>query len=356
MNYLQNAWYAAAWNHEISTGTLARTLLEQPVVFYRDEAGKPVALADRCPHRFAPLSRGKVSGGVIECPYHGLRYDAAGACVHNPHGPIPKAAKVKSYPLLERYGLVWIWMGHAEAADASMLPRFDVIADDENYAIVKGYLHLNGNYELVTDNLLDLSHAQFLHPLLGNPDSAQRNRFRMHKEGNTVWAYNDMPGEPVTKLFQMMWRSQSTVGDRRLHMRWDPPSNLLLDVGFTECGRPVSEGPSMPSAHLLTPETEHSTHYFWAAARDSLRDDAALSERIRESIDAAFRLEDEPMIAACQARMGTTDLLSLKPVFLVTDAAAGMARRTLAVLIANEQAQSPAEASNASKIELEKVS
>ena len=112
----------------------------------------------------------------------------------------------------------------------------------------------------------------------------------------------------------------------------------------------------MPSAHLLTPETERSTHYFWAAARDSLRDDAALSEKIRESIDAAFRLEDEPMIAACQARMSTTDLLSLKPVFLVTDAAAGMARRTLAALIANEQAQSPAEASNASKIELEKVS
>ena len=94
----------------------------------------------------------------------------------------------------------------------------------------------------------------------------------------------------------------------------------------------------MPSAHLLTPETARSTHYFWAAARDSLRDDAALSEKIRAGIDAAFRLEDDPMISACQERMGTTDLLSLRPVFLKTDAAAGLARRTLAALIAKEQA------------------
>ncbi len=348
MNYLRNAWYAGAWGDELTGRPLARTLLEQPVVFYRDEAGKPAALADRCPHRFAPLSRGKVINGVIECAYHGLQFGAGGACVHNPHGPIPKAAQVASYPLLERYGLVWIWMGQPDAADASLLPQFNVIADHDNYAVVKGYLHLDANYEMVTDNLLDLSHAQFLHPLLGNVDSNQRNVFKMKQDGNTVWAYNNMPGEPVTKLFQMMWQSQSTVGDRRANMRWDPPSNLLLDVGFTECGRPVSEGPSMPSAHLLTPETERSTHYFWAAARDSQRDDAGLSEKIRAGIDAAFRLEDEPMISACQSRMGTTDLMSLKPIFLRTDAAAGLARRTLADLIAREQAESQVQTFRAS--------
>lgn len=98
----------------------------------------------------------------------------------------------------------------------------------------------------------------------------------MKQEGQTVWAYNEMPGEPVTKLFQMMWQSDSKVGDRRENMRWDPPSLLLLDVGFTECGRPESEGTSMPSAHILTPEAGRSTHYFWAAARDRMRDDAGL--------------------------------------------------------------------------------
>ncbi len=343
MDYLRNAWYAAAFDHEVTTSPLARTLLDQPVVFYRDEAGNPVALQDRCPHRFAPLSRGKVVDGVIQCPYHGLQFGAAGDCVYNPHGPIPKAAHVASYPLSERYGLIWIWMGQLNAVDASRLPDFKVIADHENYAVVKGYLHLNVNYELVNDNLLDLSHAQFLHPLLGNADSNQRNRFQMKQEGHTIWAYNDMPGEPLTKLFQMMWRSPSAIGDRRMYMRWDPPSNLLLEVGFTECGRPVSEGPTMFSAHLLTPETAGSTHYFWAAARDSLRDDAALSEKIRAGIDAAFRLEDDPMITACRSRMGTDDLMSLKPIFLRTDAAAGLARRTLGGLIATEQEASRAE-------------
>ena len=336
MNYLRNAWYAAAFDHEVTSAPLARTLLDQPVVLYRDEAGNPVALEDRCPHRFAPLSRGKLIQGVIQCAYHGLRFGTTGACVHNPHGPIPKAARVDFYPLLERYGLVWIWMGPPDAVDASTLPDFKVIADHKNYAVVKGYLHLNVNYELVNDNLLDLSHAQFLHPLLGNADSNERNRFQMKQEGHTVWAYNDMPGEPLTKLFQMMWRSSTTVGDRRAHMRWDPPSNLLLDVGFTACGRPASEGPSMSSAHLLTPETAGSTHYFWAAARDSLRDDATLSETIRVGIDAAFRFEDDPMITACRSRMGTDDLMSLNPVFLRTDAAAGLARRTLALLITKE--------------------
>ena len=344
MKYLRNTWYAAAWAHEIGSGMLARMFLDEHVVLYRDPFGKPVALADRCPHRFAPLSRGKLTDGVVECPYHGLRFNSSGACIHNPHGPIPSAAKIAAYPLLERHGMIWIWMGEPAAADPSMLPDFNVIADHDNYTVVTGYLHVNTYYELTVDNLLDLSHAAYLHPLLGNTDSAERNQFSIKQEGRTVWAYNHMPGEPPTKLWQMLWKTDSKVGDRRANMRWDPPSLLLLDVGFTECGRPVSEGASMPSAHILTPETGQSTHYFWAAARDTFRDDASVSEKIRVGIDMAFRLEDDPMIAACQERMGTTDLLSLNPLFFKTDAAAGLARRTLAALIAKEQSPSNAEA------------
>ena len=343
MTYLKDAWYAAAWDHEVTSEgkPLARTILDQPVVFYRDAAANPIALADRCPHRFAPLSRGKVVDGLIECGYHGLRFGSAGVCVHNPHGPIPKAARVASFPLLERFGLVWIWMGEPAGADAGKLPDFSVIAGDDQHAVVRGYLHVRANYELVTDNLLDLSHAAYLHPFLGNPDSSERNRFEMKQTGNTVWAYNTMPGEPLTKLFKMMWTSPSEVGDRRAHMRWDPPANLLLDVGFTECGRPESEGPAMPSAHLLTPETERTTHYFWAAARNRGLDNAELGEKIRAGMDSAFRLEDEPMIVECQDRMGQVDLMSLQPVMLPTDVAAVRARRVLAGLIGAENASAP---------------
>lgn len=339
MPYLRNAWYAAAWEEEVTaTKLLARTILDQPVALYRDEAGSPIALADRCPHRYAPLSKGKVVEGVVECPYHGLRFGSTGACVHNPHGPIPKAAQVAAFPLLEKFGLVWIWMGNRETADPARLPDFSVIADHKHRAIVKGYLRVPAYYELITDNLLDLSHAQFIHTFIGNPDSNKRNRFEMKQVDDTVWAYNSMPGEPLTPLFKSMWKSSSPVGDRRANMRWDPPSHLLLDVGFTECGRPTSEGPSMPSAHLLTPETGRSTHYFWVAARDRELDDAALSEKIRAGIDAAFRLEDEPIIVDCQARMGGAELMSLHPVLLTTDAAAVRARRLLSTLIVQENA------------------
>lgn len=338
MTYLRNTWYAAAWGREVNANELvARTLLDEPLVLFRVGDGTPAALLDRCPHRFAPLSKGKIIDNSVQCPYHGLRFGVDGRCTYNPHGPIAAAAKVDRYRLLERYGVIWIWMGEAEKADDTLLPDFSIISNTDKYAVVSGSCTIKANYQLGIDNLLDLSHVQFLHPLLGNPDSNDRTRFKTRIDGTTVWSLTDMPNEPLTKLWQMMWRSPSKVGDRRAHMRWDPPSNLLLDVGYTECGRPIAEGPSMPSAHLLTPETDRTTHYFWAAARDSLRDDAELSEKIRSGIDAAFRNEDGPMIAACQERMGTTDLMSLKPLLLKSDAAAVNARRVLAKLIAQEQ-------------------
>jgi len=344
MDYLRSAWYAAAWVDEVGGSPFGRTILEQPIVFFRDASGAPAALADRCPHRFAPLSKGKCVDGALECPYHGLRFGTEGACVHNPHGPIPKAARVASFPILERHGVLWIWMGDPAKADPARLPDFSVIADHEHHAVVKGYLRVQASYDLVTDNLLDLSHAQFIHKFIGNRDSSTRNIFEMKQEGHTVWARNSMPGEPLTPLFRMMWDTKSEIGDRRAHMRWDPPSHLLLDVGFTECGAPVSQGPSMPSAHLLTPETARSTHYFWAAARDCRLDDAALSEKIRAGIDAAFRLEDEPMIVDCQERMEGAELMSLNPVLLTTDTAAVRARRILADLIAQERREGSGEA------------
>ena len=350
MTYLRNTWYAAAWGNEISSDLpLARTLLDEPLVFFRDGAGRPRALADRCPHRFAPLSKGRLVDNEIQCPYHGLRFGADGRCTHNPHGAVAAAARVETYPLLERYGVIWIWMGDPNRADPESLADFGVIADTGNFAIVSGTIMIEANYQLGIDNLLDLSHVQFLHPLLGNSDSSERMRFSSRIEGTTVWSINDMPNEPVTKLWQMMWESSSKAGDRRAHMRWDPPSNLLLDVGYTECGRPAHEGASMWSAHLLTPETDTTTHYFWAAARDSKRDDMDLSEKIRSGIDSAFRNEDGPIIADCQRRMGTSDLMSLKPLLLKSDAAAVNARRVLANLMEQEKHAESGETSGMNK-------
>ena len=105
--YVRNAWYVAAWSDDVGDGQLVpRTVMNEPIVLYRKADGSPAALHDRCPHRFAPLSMGKiVNGDGVQCPYHGLEFDASGACTLNPHGTknIPPRARVRSFPAIEKH-------------------------------------------------------------------------------------------------------------------------------------------------------------------------------------------------------------------------------------------------------------
>jgi vanillate O-demethylase monooxygenase subunit len=101
-------------------------------------------------------------------PYHGLRFDSGGRCVHNPHGDgtIPRAAKVNAYAVAERYGALWVWMGTADTADAALIPDLSEIGKREGWNVIHGTLKVPAHYELLTDNLLDLSHVAYLHPFL----------------------------------------------------------------------------------------------------------------------------------------------------------------------------------------------
>jgi len=342
--YLRNAWYAAAWSEEIGREPLARTFLDEPVVLFRETDGAPVALVDRCPHRFAPLSKGKLVEDAIECPYHGLRFDGAGSCVYNYHGPVPKAASVPRFPLMERYGITWIWMGEAEQAREDKLPDFGTFSTDPRFAVARGYLHVAGNYQLAVDNLLDLTHAQFLHPALGNPDSSEHSTFKMKSKGASVWASYFFEGEPVTAFKRMVWESPSDTCNRWADMRWEAPSNLYLEVDTAECGHPREDAiVEIPSTHFLTPETSKTSHYFWMNARNVRIEDEALTEMFRVGTDKAFRTEDEPMLALVQERMGDHQFDDLKPVFLTTDRAAGKARQILAGLIDAERSTATSE-------------
>ena len=156
--FVKNAWYVAAWETEIGDGPLARTILGEPVVMFGTPDGV-VVLEDRCCHRSLPLSMGQVVGDRIQCGYHGLEFDQSGSCVKIPgQNQIPSGASVKSYPLVERWNWVWIWMGDPALADESMIPNWWWF-EHPDWELVKGkYLKLDCNYELITDNLLDLSH------------------------------------------------------------------------------------------------------------------------------------------------------------------------------------------------------
>lgn len=335
MKYLMNTWYAAGFSEDFGRTPMVRVLLEEPIVFYRTEAGEAVALRDRCPHRFAPLHKGTVIGDAIRCPYHGLQFGAGGACVHNPigDGKIPKAAQTKAYPLAERDGIVWIWFGD-QSPDESTIRRWPEFEDADRYTCVQGCIHVNGNYQLVADNLLDLSHAEFLHPYLATEGFNRRTQYSMEQDGNTVIARNWRPNEPISQLFAMAYGDDAPSNvDHLSVVRWEPPSTLRLEIGVTRVGRPASEGPRSQQAHLITPENEHTCHYFWKWARDFKRDDDEFSVRLQAALQGAFETEDGPMIEAQSRYMDGQPLEALKPVLLTTDSASIRARRVLMKLI-----------------------
>ncbi len=317
---------------------------------YRKENGAIAALTDRCPHRFVPLHFGKRKGDVIECGYHGLCFKDDGECTFNPHGDgaIPKAARVRSYKVVERHGIAWIWMGDPELADEARISDFSQFGDSERYACVFGYLHVAANYQLIADNLLDLTHGQYVHPLFTNPAGPATMEPSPLADDGVVWAKFIRRNQYPNKYFQKLGYPADRRGDHRNYIRWTAPGQLLLDVGMTGVGEPHENGISIPTAHLLTPETETTSHYFWGMARDFRKHDEALGEELLEIGTGVFNNEDKPIIEAQQRAMGTsTDLFALKPVLLQTDGAAVRARRMLAEMIRQEatRAEAPVGAS-----------
>jgi vanillate O-demethylase monooxygenase subunit len=340
MNFLRDTWYCCGFPQDLESGApRALRILDEPVVLVRRPDGTVAALQDRCPHRFAPLSLGQVVDGALQCGYHGLRFDLkSGACIHNPHGNgvIPAAAKVKAYPVIERHGALWIWMGDPQRADPALLPSFSEVDERPGWARAQGYLRVDAHYELISDNLLDLSHAQYLHPFLFDNSVAPLPDFRfenrVEQTGDSVLHLYEARGVPMTPLFRMLWEGDDTPTHAVLrgNTRWYPPSLLSLDAGASPLDGALAGAPTLISTHWLTPETERSTHYFWAAARDTHVDDPNVQANIQHGLSDAFATEDEPMIEACQRNMASTDLLASSPLLLVTDGAAIRARRILA--------------------------
>src|SRR3954464_433010 len=166
MSYPRNAWYPAIWSQDLKAGELLpRTFLGEPVVLFRSADGTAIAMADVCPHRFAPLHRGEwLAEGGIRCLYHGLEFSAEGKCIRNPHGDgaLPRNCSVRTYPLMEKHSLAWIWMGD-RAADAADIPDYSILDPRDGVTTHRDSLVMSADYRLLGDNLMDLSHAAFLH-------------------------------------------------------------------------------------------------------------------------------------------------------------------------------------------------
>jgi vanillate O-demethylase monooxygenase subunit len=341
MNYLRNAWYVAAVHDELPAGKLlARTYLEEPMVLFRDNAGAVRALQDRCAHRFAPLSEGTLcdGGASVQCRYHGLRFDGGGTCVHNPQGPVPKAAVVRSYPVRERDGLVWIWMGDAEP-DELAIPDYAAITTAPEHATIRGYMPTACHYELFVDNILDLSHVDFLHPTTLGSGALSRTRPEVSDPGprsvRIAWLSS---GDSAPAAFDAHLREQGRPTDQWTEVTWTAPATMLLRAGATLQGEAREAGVGTHNLHLATPETRTTTHYWYWSTRD-FAVTAEANAFIRPIIEGVFANEDKPMLEMQQRRIGGEDFWALQPVLLPADAGAARVRRKLRALIDAEAAK-----------------
>lgn len=340
MHYLRNVWYVAAWDEEIkSEALLQRTLLNESVLLFRDDDGVVQAISNRCPHRFAPLHLGKRVAGGVQCPYHGLQFNGQGQCIHNPQGPIPKAAVVKRYPVIEKHSMVWIWMGHPELADPSAIPDFSCQDPTQSY-VAKRYLHVKANYVLETDNILDLSHIQFLHPDSLGSSAVADAITSVEQQGNTVISKRQTVGDILPEfLYRQRRIPVGTPVDRWIDVRWDAPACMLLVAGSVATGKPRSEGVSNFVPHIFTPETDTTTHYWYSVCNPlSMGEEGhTRAEEFVTGLTKPFQEEDLPMLEAQQRMIGDADFWSLKPVLLTGDAGAVRARRVLDKMIAEER-------------------
>jgi phenylpropionate dioxygenase-like ring-hydroxylating dioxygenase large terminal subunit len=280
--------------------------------------------------------------GTLECVYHGLRFDARGTCVHNPHGDgkVPAAARVRGFPVEERHGLLWIWMGTREA-DPGTIPDYSVLDDTAGFATSRGYLHIKANYELMGENLLDLSHITTLHDgYLGSPEQVGADQ-EVREEGGRLSCNRWMPNISVPPIFDMVYRRDRRPVDMWTNMTWIPPSCFLLDSGVHEPGGQREDHGWYYGVHILTPETDKTTHYHFAAAMPSgtrmTPEEAAEFSRLRRY---AFEMQDKPIIDAQQAAIGDRDFWDLKPVLLSVDAGPVRMRRAIERLLKAEQAPS----------------
>lgn len=334
--YLRNAWYVAAWSNEVERSLMTRTILEQPVLLYRKADGEAVAIGNACPHRLAPLNMGKLVEDTVQCPYHGLRYDSSGKCVLNPHGDgmIPPRMAVPTWPLVERHNLVWLWFGDAEKADPASIPDFSCHQDPE-LAFVGGVIEMKANYELITDNLLDLAHSEFVHEGLLSSAGYTASKLQTLEKGTTIYANRWAPNCDAMPAFHMIFEGHEPGApvDHWAYMRWDAPAHMLLDVGITHPGRPRTEGAWIYGTDILTPKDATSTYYFWGITRGYKTDDPAAGELWRQVIKGAFEGQDQVIIEAQQRMLGERTLEEVEPVMFASDVAAQRARKLLARLV-----------------------
>jgi phenylpropionate dioxygenase-like ring-hydroxylating dioxygenase large terminal subunit len=339
--FLRNAWYVGAWADELKAEPIARRILNEPVVLFRDREGRAAALEDRCCHRSAPLSRGAIVDAGIQCGYHGLVIDGSGKCVYVPgQAQIPSDARVRAYPVVEKNQFIWLWMGDPARADAAKIVDFPYHDDHAHWPMKHAVYPIKGGYMLMVDNLMDLTHLGYLHAKTvgGNPSAhvdAEMKTTRTPTGMKFVrWMKNSVPPPTYVKAAGFKGRV-----DRWQEFEWVAPSSILQWTGAADVGTGAPEGKrdggfQFRLFHGLTPETETSCFYFWSVMNGYRQNEPEATETLYSEIAPTF-VEDLEMVEAQQARLD--EFGEDRLVDIASDANRVYMRRFMERLIAEER-------------------
>jgi phenylpropionate dioxygenase-like ring-hydroxylating dioxygenase large terminal subunit len=305
-----NAWYVAAWDYEVNRTPLARTIAGRSLALYRTLDGRAVALADACWHRLAPLSLGKLEGrDAIRCPYHGLVFNSAGRCVSMPaQETVNPSATVPSFPVTEQHRYVWVWLGDPALADPTLVPDMHQMSDPA-WAGDGLTIEVACNFQLVLDNLMDLTHEEFVHTSSIGQAELSESEFIVSHDERTVtverWMLNIDP--PPFWLKNMRDKFPDFEGrvDRWQIIHFTAPSTITIDVGVARAGTGAPQGDRSQGVNgyvmnTISPRTDKSSHYFWAFMRNYCLDSQSITTQLRDGVSRVFR-EDEAMLEAQQA-------------------------------------------------------
>lgn len=345
MAFIKNGWYIAAWSSEITDKPLARTLGGDPIVIYRDAAGKAGALLDRCCHRGAPLSLGEVVDKGLQCNYHGLIFSTDGSCVHIPgQDRIPTKACVRSYPLVERDETLWIWLGDPKKADPSSILDYPFNNDHKKWPHQYGLMHIKGHYMHIIDNLMDLTHLGFVHKKTIGSGAAKAYVDALMKTERTEtgvritrWFLDHEP--PATYVKAVGFKGKV---DRWQEFEFVAPGNVVQFSGATDAGTGAYDqdkrdgGFALRILHSVTPETETSCHYFFAPANGYKQEDPDATAVLFDEIYRTF-LEDKLFIEQQQERL---NVMPEPQIDIVSDGARIQGRRYYEERLAQERAES----------------
>lgn len=343
---IKNTWYVAAEPDEIKGKLLARKILGKSVVLGRTDSGVLIALEDKCPHRFAPLSLGCIAGENIRCGYHGAEYGSDGRCVSIPgQSNLPERARVESYPVIEAHGFIWIWMGDpSKATDRSSLP--DCFYRSAHPEWDGGYGHFESiavNYNLINDNLFDITHAEFVHP---ESFGAEEMRiYRNMEEGSEfvnqkttftigerdivfrMRSLNMDPGGPFYRWMVATGQGKAEFHgpvDLDMQVSWAAPSYTAFLLNARPGGQPPEDGVQVCNMHAVTPESELSSHYFYRSVKNY--GSPELVDSFMAGVKAIFE-QDKPLLEAQQKRVGNIDLFEQGPISFSGDMLQQQARR-----------------------------